>query len=138
LPSPSYRSDIPPNLSVEDNVNASRTRYIMVLLFETIPQQIYLHFLLRLPSLYFSRVARIFEDAELSLSDIERMAVMRMEEWHSNSKIADRIPTHALWDDEKDHVSPALKQFKSSWEDFVDSLIKEWKVLNVISALLAS
>jgi hypothetical protein len=65
------------------------------------------------------------------------MAAMRMEEWNSDSKIAARIQSRALWDD-LDHISPALKQFKSSWEDFVDSLIKEWKVLNIISALLAS
>ncbi|KAI0313576.1 hypothetical protein OF83DRAFT_1065264, partial [Amylostereum chailletii] len=35
-------------------------------------------------------------------------------------------------------VSPALARFKQSWEDFVDSLIKEWKTLNVVSALLLS
>lgn len=121
-----------------DNIGASKSRYVMALLFESVPQQIYLHFLLRLPSLYFSRVARVFEDAELSLSDIEKMAVTRMEEWHSNSKIAERIPSQALWEHEKDRVSPALRQFKPSWEDFVGSLIKEWKVLNIISALLAS
>ncbi|KJA14576.1 hypothetical protein HYPSUDRAFT_49018 [Hypholoma sublateritium FD-334 SS-4] len=42
---------------------------------ETLPRQIYLHFLLRLPSLYFSRVARIFEEADLTLPEIKRMAL---------------------------------------------------------------
>ncbi|KAG6894776.1 hypothetical protein C0992_004732 [Termitomyces sp. T32_za158] len=36
------------------------------------------------------------------------------------------------------HVSPALIRFKNSWEVFVDSLIREWKTLNVVSALLLS
>jgi hypothetical protein len=35
-------------------------------------------------------------------------------------------------------VSPALVRFKHSWEDFIDSLLREWKTLNVVSALLAS
>jgi hypothetical protein len=35
-------------------------------------------------------------------------------------------------------VSLALIQFKHSWEAFIDSLMWEWKTLDVISALLAS
>jgi len=36
------------------------------------------------------------------------------------------------------NVSPALARFKGSWENFVDSLVREWKTLNVLSALLLS
>lgn len=35
-------------------------------------------------------------------------------------------------------VSPALSRFKVSWEEFVDSVMKEWKTLNLVSALLLS
>ncbi|PFH46375.1 hypothetical protein AMATHDRAFT_155284 [Amanita thiersii Skay4041] len=35
-------------------------------------------------------------------------------------------------------VSPALIRFKNSWEFFIDSLMREWKTLNVVSALLLS
>jgi hypothetical protein len=35
-------------------------------------------------------------------------------------------------------VSPALIRFKQSWEAFIDSLLREWKTLNVVSALLLS
>jgi hypothetical protein len=35
-------------------------------------------------------------------------------------------------------VSPALVRFKNSWEAFIDSLLREWKTLNVVSALLLS
>lgn len=35
-------------------------------------------------------------------------------------------------------VSPALVRFKHSWEAFIDSLLREWKTLNVVSALLLS
>ncbi|KAF8509637.1 hypothetical protein JB92DRAFT_2729700 [Gautieria morchelliformis] len=34
------------------------------------------------------------------------------------------------------NVSPALIRFKESWENFVESVLKEWKTLNVVSALL--
>ncbi|KAF8999374.1 hypothetical protein BDQ17DRAFT_751600 [Cyathus striatus] len=34
-------------------------------------------------------------------------------------------------------MSPALVRFKYSWEAFVDSLLREWKTLNLTSALLA-
>jgi hypothetical protein len=40
---------------------------------DTLPRQVYLNFLLYLPAMYFSRVARIFEDAEVSKQEIERM-----------------------------------------------------------------
>ena len=36
------------------------------------------------------------------------------------------------------HVSPALARFKHSWEAFIDTLMREWKTFNVVSALLLS
>jgi hypothetical protein len=36
------------------------------------------------------------------------------------------------------NVSPAMARFKISWSEFIDSLIKEWKTLNIVSALLLS
>jgi hypothetical protein len=35
-------------------------------------------------------------------------------------------------------VSPALIRFKHSWEAFIDSLLREWKTLNLVSVLLLS
>jgi hypothetical protein len=35
-------------------------------------------------------------------------------------------------------ITPTLRRFKHSWEMFIDSLLREWKTLNVVSALLAS
>ena len=88
--------------------------------------QIYRHCLLRVPSMYFTRVSRIFEEAEVSRPDIERMVqgcAMGLDFPHE-------------W--APPQVSPALVRFKISWEDFIDSLIREWKTLNVVSALLLS
>ena len=91
-------------------------------------RQIYRHALLRLPSIYFSRVCRVFEDAEVSRPEVERMVQGREKDegfrWPSNHEWV--VP----------NVSPALIRFKESWESFVDSVLKEWKTLNVVSALL--
>ncbi|EJF60038.1 hypothetical protein DICSQDRAFT_108072 [Dichomitus squalens LYAD-421 SS1] len=35
-------------------------------------------------------------------------------------------------------VSPALARFKISWENFVDTLMREWKTFNLVSALLCT
>ncbi|KAJ7661549.1 hypothetical protein DFH06DRAFT_376054 [Mycena polygramma] len=121
---------------------------------DTLPRQIYLHLLLRLPSMYFSRVARIFEDAEVSRPDIERMIdagiggdALELDMYSPPASAREslasvRATTHGPlpvpdeWTPAV--VSPALIRFKHSWEDFIGSLIKEWKTLNVVSALLLS
>ncbi|KAG2153506.1 uncharacterized protein EDB93DRAFT_220268 [Suillus bovinus] len=115
-------------------------------LMDTLPRQIYLHLLLRLPSLYFSRIARIYQDAELSRPDIQRLidACASQVQNPSSSPIppgAHYHPQPALpladeWT--SNNVSPALIRFKHSWEAFIDSLLREWKTLNLVSALLLS
>lgn len=131
------------------------TSNIAFFLMDTLPRQLYLHALLKLPALYFSRVARIFEDAELSKHEIHRMVQMCIPPENSDnadsgqrgaSGTASPIPAAARTDatlpfpDEwvSPAVSPALVRFKHSWEMFVDSLLREWKTLNLVSALLCT
>ena len=137
-------------------------------LTDVLPRQIYLHILLRLPSLYFSRVARIFEDAEVSRPDIQRVidacaggvfsdninvgagagtvggtyagglapAAALGPGAQALAPIPVSLPFPEDWSPPA--VSPALARFKNSWEAFIDSLLREWKTLNVVSALLLS
>ncbi|KAG1840906.1 hypothetical protein DFJ58DRAFT_84489 [Suillus subalutaceus] len=115
-------------------------------LMDTLPRQIYLHLLFRLPSLYFSRIARIYEDAELSRPDIQRLvdACAPQLQNHNSSHVPPGAhyhpqPTLPLADEWTiANVSPALIRFKHSWEAFIDSLLREWKTLNLVSALLLS
>lgn len=93
-----------------------------------IVRQIYRHILLRLPSIYFTRVSRVFADAEISRPEVQRMIDGR------NKDEAYRWPANHEW--VAPNVSPALIRFKESWETFVESVLKEWKTLNVVSALL--
>ncbi|KAI6027084.1 hypothetical protein EDC04DRAFT_2899357 [Pisolithus marmoratus] len=117
----------------------------------TVPRQLYLHLMLRLPSLYFSRIARLFEDADVSQPDIDRL----LRSCDASNRARDRrermspipqtahahnhdlgLPFSDDWTAE--NVGPALVRFKTSWESFIDSLLREWKTLNLVSALLLS
>ena len=94
-------------------------------------KQVYLLLLLRLPSLYFSRVARIFEEADMSLSEIKRMAL----------ETASKGLTHEYEMEmafESSSVPHAYKSLASTWECFIDSIMREWKTFNIISVLLLS
>ncbi|KAF8917974.1 hypothetical protein CPB85DRAFT_1284294 [Mucidula mucida] len=136
---------------------------------DTLPRMFYLYTLLRLPALYFSRVARIFEDADVSRPDIQRMIDTCSRPGYnmplsSNVNVNANAARHATStgvglmghvgavplvsdldvpitfpeDWAAPFVSPALVRFKHSWEAFIDSLLREWKTLNVVSALLLS
>lgn len=82
---------------------------------DMILRQVYRHVLLRIPSMYFSRVSRVFRTARISGKDIQDMR-----------------GTGEL------DATPQMVRFRDLWVDFIDQLIKEWKTLNVIAALLLS
>ena len=52
----------------------------------------------------------------------------------SQATLADGTPPGEQWT--VPHVSWSLQRFKEEWENFVIGLIKEWKTLNILSALL--
>ncbi len=99
---------------------------------KTLPRQIYLHLLLRLPSLYFSRVARIFEEADLTLPEIKKMALETASRGSPNSFDA------LSFDAGIAAVPPQYEKLKMTWESFIDSVMREWKTFNIISVLLLS
>ncbi|KAJ7483282.1 hypothetical protein FB451DRAFT_1028896 [Mycena latifolia] len=110
---------------------------VFFFLFDSVPRVVYLHLLLRIPSLYFSRVTRIFEDARLSLPDIKRMARARAEQWHPSDNAA-VPPSMFLKHPDQMALPRSLLNFRASWESFIDALMTEWQTLNVISVLLMS
>jgi hypothetical protein len=90
-----------------------------------IPNQVYLYMMLRLPAFYFGRVSKVFEDAELNMKHIRHMAVA------SQSQLK-----RSEWDDQT--LPRPLQTFKATWHEFIESVVTEWKTLNLISALLLS
>ncbi|KAH9027954.1 hypothetical protein EDB85DRAFT_2074698 [Lactarius pseudohatsudake] len=116
---------------------SARFHSVHIVAFDMLPRQMYLHTQLRLPSLYFSRVARIFQDAAVSRPELQRI-IDACEA--AGSETTPFRTTGTLLPFPEDwvppNVSPALARFKLSWETFVASLVREWKTLNVLSALL--
>jgi len=86
---------------------------------------IYLSFLFRLPSLYFGRVARIFEEADLTLPEIKEMAI--------ETAIEGKFDLTTM---ENGALPPRYASLKATWQSFIDDLMREWKTFNVISVLL--
>lgn len=114
---------------------------------ETAPINLYLCFLLGIPLLYRSRVARICGEAELSLPDIKEMARTRADEWKPKENVGPggraRTMSFGSWTpvsppDQMTAVPTRLLKFRSSWENFIETLMKEWQTLNIISVLLLS
>ena len=96
-------------------------RYLSV----TLPMQIYLLFLLRLPSLYSSRVDCIFEEVDITLPEI-KSTVLKLA-----SQGLNRFEIEVAFES-----SPVHKRLASTWESFIDSVMREWKIFNIISVLL--
>jgi hypothetical protein len=116
--------------------------------------------LLRIPSVYFTRVSKVFEEAELSRVEVQKMIdaskrarsrrIRRKSHEQGHMQMPtpgpdqgqrapdpiDFFPSDREW--ATPIVSPSLNRFKQSWDEFMDSLQKEWKTLNVVSALLLS
>lgn len=100
--------------------------------------QVYLVFLLRIPTLYSSRVAHVFEDAYFDARDDNgrlNLKVIRLDQ-QATSASPKFLPLPGDWNTTT--ASPAFAKFQSTWEGFVDSLLREWKMLNAVSAFLLS
>lgn len=147
-------SDVKPE---EPNDTAATTQaYIIAFFVDTLPRQFYLYLLLRLPYLYFSRVTRIFEEAELSMPmirqgilDAAKLKVggyetgqsMGMGRWRGRGMGMGMgrgwgHPRHPWWLNLEPSENMAYTRLQHTWQTFIDSLLKEWKTLNIISVLL--
>jgi hypothetical protein len=104
----------------------------LTVIFEKFPQQLYMAMLLHLPALYFTRVSRILEDAELTMHKVRQL-------YKPAQHTAVAEPTS---DEErakeKEEELLSVAHFRMMWGLFVDSIVREWKTLNIISALLLS
>lgn len=107
-------------------------------LTDTLPRQVYMHLLLKLPSHYFGRVDRLAREANLALKEILDMAV-RAEckgGWEFQNEILDLGRDASPLATDFKSLPPSYQQLTLRWGCFIDSLIEEWKTLNLVSALL--
>jgi hypothetical protein len=120
----------PSSYSSSEESKSEYPSLVFEFIVNTMPREVYYYFLLRLPSLYLSRVARIFEDADLSLPRLKEMALATTSQGKN--------VRFDIQDFESDNVPPEYERLKSTWEAFIDSVTREWKTFNIISVLLLS
>ncbi|KAF5313564.1 hypothetical protein D9611_010192 [Ephemerocybe angulata] len=106
----------------------------MSLFLDVIPRQLYLYFLLHFPALYFSRVTRIFRDANMGMGEIKKMALDAVESGGGASRM---LIYNGIFPQEDKDTPAEYVNLRTSWHGFVDSLLREWK-MNIISVLLLS
>jgi hypothetical protein len=102
-------------------------------IFKFLVKVFYQCILLFVPRIYFSRVERILRSAQMSMEDMENMVVVGLGKWSSKRR-NNRIPVYI----QNSSLYPAFRQFSSSWEIFIDSLMEEWKTFNIVSVLLSA
>ncbi|KAF8185178.1 hypothetical protein BJ912DRAFT_973825 [Pholiota molesta] len=104
---------------------------------DTLPRELYLNLLLRLPSMYFCRVARPRGRSPTPLATVGGMLAPGAISGIGLSAQVSVAPAASMMHlplPFPDEWTPPVH----SWEAFIDSLLREWKTLNVVSALLAS
>ncbi|KIJ45006.1 hypothetical protein M422DRAFT_251654 [Sphaerobolus stellatus SS14] len=116
--------------------------YMSAFLLDTIPRQIYLHMLLHIPALYWSQVARIFNDTNLGVDVMKLLAEEIDEKLHG---LTDGIPNNiTLYQSSgqrysvvaSDPLYSSVVNLEKIWDSFIDSVLREWKTCNVVSVLL--
>ncbi|KAI5835644.1 hypothetical protein K523DRAFT_377783 [Schizophyllum commune Tattone D] len=111
-----------------------------------LPLFLYLMLLFRMPVFYHGRVARVLEDAELSMAEVQKLARTTASGWKDKGRKERQEALAQLhhisnWSTAPQYasqVTPAMHRFRDSWETFINSLLREWKTQNIISALLLS
>ena len=113
-------------------------------------RQLYRHLLLRIPSMYFTRVSRVFKDSGVSRRELKRFERDVRRERRRRREGYDHPGSHGYdeggysggYNDDYGYSWQArlarLKPFEEKWADFVSTLINEWSTLNVVSVLLLS
>ncbi|TFK28948.1 hypothetical protein FA15DRAFT_664592 [Coprinopsis marcescibilis] len=95
-------------------------------LWKYVSRTAYLYILLGLPALYFTRVVTIFDEANIEIMVMKQLVL----DTESTRRMGEKGGHSAS--------PPAFEKLKRSWQHFIDTLIKEWKTLNIISVLLLS
>jgi hypothetical protein len=88
--------------------------------------RLFLIFQMGLPAYYFQRVAAIFEDAEFTIDQMKHLVCEdRCSVLLERNRCTSSYP----------HPR-AYYRLTNNWADFIDSVLREWKTLNLVSVLL--
>jgi hypothetical protein len=114
---------------------SSRPPYPTSLLFliYDLPCKLYMLLLFRLPLLYSRRATSLLENAPLS--NVEDILDNGHTEQPGEMELSSfSCINHTLGS--PTHESEALDKFQFLWEAFLDTLLTEWRTLNIISGLI--
>ncbi|KAJ3732368.1 hypothetical protein DFJ43DRAFT_326476 [Lentinula guzmanii] len=113
------------------NVNVARTnRPTSSVIISRFVQQCWLLLFFRLPALYHSRMLQIAVNSGIGTADLHLMSTTFSALWRHEP------PSPLKFQGDNIAISPQLVHFKASWEVLVDDLLQEWKMFNLISALV--
>ena len=90
----------------------------------TLIRLIFLWFQMLLPSIYFLRVSTIIKQSRISVTEYSQLAKGIMAVGMLGIPIIHQPPP------------ASVRQFGKKWKKFVEQCMKEWKNLNIVSALL--
>ncbi|RDB16580.1 hypothetical protein Hypma_002740 [Hypsizygus marmoreus] len=91
---------------------------------------------LQIPMFYFTRVTRIFKEVRLNTDDLTKKVIHALvNQQKQETPGQQRLGARAYFIDVDD---PQVSILKTLWADFIDSLMREWKTLNIVSVLLMS
>lgn len=85
---------------------------------------------LRLPMFYFTRVIRIFKEVRLSADDLMKTIIRELVQQQAPGQA---LGTTAYFIDPN---IPEVSSLRILWEGFIDSLMREWKTINIVAILL--
>jgi hypothetical protein len=87
---------------------------------------------MRLPSMYFLRVSRIIKKSGISMADYSRLKQPgpQLGFLAEAAKMAGAVGMPNI------KCAHSLHRFRKKWKEFVEQCVKEWKNLNIVSALL--
>jgi len=99
-------------------------KYIVAFLADTLPRQMYRYLLLNIPAYYHSRFTDIVTDAGV------RSLIREIR--HGNRQTV----RHTDCPHEEIPKSRRFIKFEETWNNFIESVVKEWETYNIISGLL--
>ncbi|KAF9445739.1 hypothetical protein P691DRAFT_805229 [Macrolepiota fuliginosa MF-IS2] len=108
-------------------------------LTDTLPRQLYICSLLRLPALYCSRVEPLSRDANMVLKELLNKAVEASSRGEKDFQTQmSECGLDPSYDTFATSLPPAYQRLANRWGIFIENLMREWKTMNIVSGLLVS
>ena len=127
----SFQTTHPGDLEAQTRTSPRQERKGWGQVLLTLICQACLWFQMRLPLIYFLRVSRIIKKSGISMADYSQLKQSSTDQ--DMLDICKTLSVIALPNIQHAH---SMRRFRKKWKEFVEQCVKEWKNLNIVSALL--